>query len=71
MTGAGKIKVNQGETCENRQEVLNGDQVTTEKRRRVVANSRETSEGRRRAADVGVYIKALSNTEEKLLAALA
>jgi hypothetical protein len=42
-----------------------------ETRRGRVANNQETSDGRRREADTGVYIKDLSKTEEKLLAAMA
>jgi hypothetical protein len=65
MTGAGKMKVDQGEKHGNHQEGLNGDQVATENRAGMVINCRETSDGRRRRADVGVYIKALSKTEEE------
>jgi hypothetical protein len=45
------------ETRENRQENLNGDQVT-ETRTGGVANHREISEGQQRREDAGVYIKA-------------
>jgi hypothetical protein len=65
MTGAGEIKVDQGETHGNHQEGLNGGQVATEKQTGRVVNCREMSDGRRIRADVGVYIKALSKTEEK------
>jgi hypothetical protein len=65
MTGAGEIKVDEGETGGNHQKGLNGGQVSTEKRIGRVVNCRETSNGRRRSAGFVVYTKAPSETEEE------
>jgi hypothetical protein len=46
MSGVGKMYIGQVETRGNRQEGLNGDQVTPEKQKGRVANCRETSEWR-------------------------
>jgi hypothetical protein len=58
MTGAGTLKIGQVEKRGNRQEGLNGKQVTTKKYIGGVADRRETSKGRRKRADAGVCIKA-------------
>jgi hypothetical protein len=58
MSGAENMKIGQAETCGNRQEGRNGNQVTMKKQAGGVVNSREISEDQWRRVDAGICIKA-------------